>query len=1610
MGTVYDYLKGLNKNAFNVLNPFSDTGFSQEELQAREEEFSNPSYMWNSYYLQRDKMEETLDRINTIKKMKELQINLKETRLKILNKDTVETEETKKMFEEYDKELEALEFQKKIQIASLNYAQKNLGGIQKIVTAPLYDVLVDAANPTDLGDLISVGRIGVAAAGATVGAAVASGTATAGLGTVGGMVATEAAMSIPDTALDVARIEDETGEDVEFGEIAKLYGTNVAGGLIMNGVMTGAGYAFGKIFQKVKGRVNKAGASAMNSPNASSMADDVTPNPKMSDAPVEALKQALGEETGEQMADIIKPTQAAKFDSFSSTDDGIMSVTVDMGTTTPTERKIMNLTLSDFKEKNKMKDIPEGEFLNLPNAKELIQEEMVKKSNKVMLDFSHMIGMYARNFANVAQDIEGQFKNKRAKDFIKNDSLFVKEWVNSISILKEQTAEKLSKQVNLNISARGSELGINNYVDFVKFSQQNGVDIFKAMYTGIIPEDLPPAYKEVFGYINDLTYKYSIEVNPREVFQENDDLINFANSFGLEGLFVGMDYTPSDWEYESLGVPMMINPKLTKRKAMEMLDKVRTDLKEKLTGKVDLRKVVEDYSEEELVDFDDALTDILSENISQSRGNIVDKLRKYGLNKRQARSLYSIFNKARNSTAIDTTGLELVDTIVKDFNKRETIKNRLFNFIPKNQVIANESLFMVTKLDEDPNINRTFKVFGTKEEVEANRKFTKEELDRRDKIVEMTSKYLGGNINPRVEKAFWGFDLPLAQGRTKTVDIRTTDITELADAYWKKNGTLKTDWRELSEQDKVKFLDEVATKFYNRLVTRVGEFARQQTGISDVTTYVDSMLTKWNIPKGTIDIRINENAEKFQGYVKRRDKILVLDFPSDVSPDLKLGVARHELQHIYDDVILGAFDDPSFRTRFKNKPTVEDKEIFSRINKGQPVTIREFLGSFYDNHFYSPVNDNFENSYLAAAAREKFNTRTPYEKTQDFLSLLKATTQGRVKERTKVKDIFRFLEGAEDIPDYLDEDFYQDFAIKSFINPEDMFDYTNFLADTGNNKIQNVTANYSKIISRMATEEQGFSVNTLLNQLNSSKIRSDLIKSGVDVDKLDNTNFSNVITSVREGVRERFFQTGSRDFDPLSPSSLASSAVASALIGTRQFVEATVSPVAAGISHILNGGNVTEAAMMTIKNYPMAYKNYFKSYVYGAGTVAENIGDFFNANINAMTQTLLNKQFEQTFTLHLADTLHKIGDIKNSDISLYDAKLFGDFVTQMSILNSGGNPESFLGRMARIFNTSLHGNKADDIQLQAIAQSVAKSEFNKMLGVSSISQLNQIQKQMYSMSGFTNENFKEWQKFARKVVEKKGMDFSSEDFSLKMMLAQGEGAVDIMGMSRRTSNTPRNPFLYMCQTMFNAALLSLQKLRATSVNGLSVDHMDTNTIAKLMAVAAIGTIGVIGITPKQQVEKLVFGNKTTLDDLDSAYEKFEEDPVKGSYEIATTLLDAAAQQTPLAYTVSPSSNGLGVLGAGYSLVDRNIYDFSKGEARSPWLTLSLFAAPIVSSRVLTLSRRFNSDGGTSTPINKAQLKKQLANDIETYLPYSYKSTSKKLRKQQRMNEFSVWGK
>ena len=126
-----------------------------------------------------------------------------------------------------DRELEALEFQKKIQIAGLNYAQKNLGGIQKFVSAPLYDVLVDVSNPTDIGDLISVGRVGVSLASAGVGAAVAKGAGSIGLGTVGKIVGTEAVISVADTALDVARIKDETGEELDNSDIAKLYGTNV---------------------------------------------------------------------------------------------------------------------------------------------------------------------------------------------------------------------------------------------------------------------------------------------------------------------------------------------------------------------------------------------------------------------------------------------------------------------------------------------------------------------------------------------------------------------------------------------------------------------------------------------------------------------------------------------------------------------------------------------------------------------------------------------------------------------------------------------------------------------------------------------------------------------------------------------------------------------------------------------------------------------------------------------------------------------------------------------------------------------------------------------------------------------------------------------------------------------------------------------------------------------------------------------------------------------------------------------------------------------------------------------------------------------------------------
>lgn len=1609
MAAVYDYLKGLSNNAFNFFNPFSNQRFSQEELQAREDEFSNPSYMWNSYYLQRDKMEETLDRINTIKRMKDLQIELKETRLKVLGKDMEETEETKKMFEEYDKELEALEFQKKIQIAGLNYAQKNLGGIQKFISAPLYDVLVDVSNPTDIGDLISVGRVVVSLASAGVGAAVAKGAGSIGLGTVGKIVGTEAVISVADTALDVARIKDETGEELDNSDIAKLYGTNVAGGLIMNGLMAGGGYAFRTIFNKVKGRVNSAGASAMNTPGANRTSPNGTPNPDMSQAPRTALRQALGEESGEQMADVIKSAELSKFDTFDMSDEIAKASTLDMGTTTPAERKVMDITLTDYMAKNLDTPIPESEFLNLPKTRDFIKTEMNTRTNKIMTDLSQMIANYARVYTNTIEEIALK-KNIKAIDLINSNQtpLFAREWVNSISIIKENISTTLSKQINFNISSRGSELGINNYVDFIKYSQDNGIDIFKAMYTGILPDNLPQPYKEVFGYVSDLTFKYSIEVNPREVFSENDYLIETASKYGANRLFVGLEYEPKDWNFDVDGVPMMINPRLTSDEALELVTKIRTQLQDELSGKIDLVKVVQDYADLEMADYDDGIVRILEENLSQSRNNLINKLREYGLNKRQASVVYNVFNKVRkNIEDVDVNGIELIDEITKDFSKRNTIKNRLFSFIPKNDAMSDVDLFRITT-DGKGNTIRN-KRFAPKDEVINNRKFTQAELDRRDEIEQMVTKYLGGPINPNVEKAFWGINIPLAQG-SKTVDIRTTDISKLADIYYKEKGVLKKDWRELSDDDMVKFLDEVATKLVSESIIKIGEYVRISTGIDNVEDYVDYLLTKWNVDKSKLKIEINHKAEKFRAFYRPSEKLISLNFPKDMGGDTKLGVVRHELQHMYEDVVLGKTNDVTYRNNFRNRPTIAGTGVFNRIKKGQPVTAREFIGRFYDNHFYSPMNDNFERNYLAAVAREKFNKRTPYEKAQDFFSLLDATTQGRVTERTHVKEIFRFLQDAEDIPDYLDADFYQDFAIKSFIRPDDMFDFVNFLADKGNNKIRNMNTNYSKILSRMVTEEQGFSINTLLAQLNTNKLKRDLQGIYDNVNDLKNTVLGTVIGDIRKEVRDRFITRGGRQDDPTSLPSLFSSAVTSALIGTRQFTEALTSPVMAGTAHILAGGKFSEGAMMAIKNFPLAYRNYIKSYIYAGGTAVENVGEFFNAGINAASQTILKRQMEQTFTLHLADTLHKIGDIKNSNVTLFDAKEFSDFTTQMAILNAGADPDAFIGRMARIFNRSIHGNKADDIQLQAIAEKVARSEFMKMLGVSDVSQLNQIQKQMYTMSGLDNSEFGKWQVYARNVVSEHGLDFPQDAFSLKMMLAQGEGSIDLIGMSRRTTKGERISFLYMCQTMFNAAKLALQKLKATSVNGFQVEHMDTMQIAKLMGVLGVASIGVVAMLPKQQTEKIVFGNKTMLDDMDKAYDTWKQDKKKGSYLIAKTILGTATQQTPFSYMVNPSGNAFGVYGAGYSLFDRNIFDVSKGETRDGWLTLSIFAAPIVSSRLTMLAKKYGTEEGGSVPINKSQLTQQLADDIETFLPYSYENTTRKMKRQQRMNEFSIWGK
>lgn len=1624
---VKEFATGIAESVGEAINPFNrDKRFTREELKARGEEFSNPEYMWENYYTQRRDLEDTNDAIAILERLRKMEIMKKSNYISIEDQEGELTDEAKQIISEMDQDLQDLELQKKLQLSAINYAHKNLGGIQKHVTAPLYDVIVDVSSINDVGDLISAGRIAMVAASAGIGAGVAAGTARLGMGTVGKVLATEAVVSIGDTALDVARVKDDTGQDLSVKQIAGMYGVNFATGVGMEGVGAGVGYAFGKIFPKAKAKINKTGAKVVNSQNAPINEDGITPNPTVNQATKEALNKVLGTESAEQMSDVINQNVEIKFDNFETNFDGKLSNTLDIGATTSAERKVktelaqglesgkkkkVDDTTTYYKQKEGLNFFPGNKSLGLPDVGDTaVMQAMNLRSNKIRVEMSNVVANFARNTANVYEEAAAA-QGKMAKDILVQSPLFTKEFVNSISIMKEAVSQNTTKEMNFKISSLGSNIGIYDFADFVDYSLKNEINVMESFFLNKLPKEMPQEYKDVWGFMKDLTYKYSIEVTPRNIFEDTDPLVQLAGEYNFKDLFIGTDYKPD--LYEGSNIPMMINPSLTKEEALKYLDVVKKDIKNKIldsseevSTKID--EIVQNFTDAYFLPYNEELTNFLLDNLGETKSNLVNKLTSRGLSQREARTLYNEFNKARREFKVGNTSLDLAETIISDFQKRNTIKNRIFAFVRKDQAQANADLFRVTKDAE--GTRKTIKEWASEKEVKASREFTQEELDRRDAIVDRINKIFGKN-NPAVKNAYTGVRVPLANGRSKIIDINSS-VYDYIDIYWKENGIPNKDWRDLSKERLVQLVDEIALDLHTELVRRVGNSERIFHGIADPESLINKLMTNWKIDPGKVEVKINYEADKFEGFVQLQDNgkyLLNLDFTKKMDVDTQLGVVRHEMQHIYDNIVLGAGTNASYQSAFRNIPTVKNSPILREIlretgftpDARKPITLRRLQGEFYDNHFYSYMNSNFENKYLYAMAREAMEKRTGFQKAQDFFQLLYASTQNRTGDRVPVSQIFGFVKETEPFLDELPEDFYQDYLIKSFVDPEQMYKFVDFLADTGNNKTKNLTSQFGKIISRRTTEELGFSINTLMTQLNKSQIQKDLVAQGIADQFLNNTVAEQVITQLREGVKERFLTTGSRDLDILSPSQLASSGVTSALIGARHFVEALTGPVMAGVSNVLNGGNFAESVNLMIKNYPLAYKNYFKSYGYATGTIIESGGQFWNMTVNAVTQTLLGKQYEQNLTAHIANVLHKNTNIANKNISLFDAKLHGEFMTKMSILNAGKDPESFLAGIAKIFNRNLHGNKADDVASQMIGQYVAKSDLMQMLNKSGFAQLNERQKKMYSYSGFTNQQFTEWQEYARGVIDKHGMDkLPQEAFALKMMLSQAEGAVDIMGMSRRTSELIDNPFFYMCKTMINAADLAFKKLKATNIDGIPIDNLNTNMIIDCMKIAGLAGIGVIASSPRDFAESIIFGNKNLMDKSEEVYEKFQENPAAGAATLAKTLIEEGAKQTPFAYATSPSSNAFGYAGAGYSLIDRNIYDFSAGEFRGKGTTLRLMGSAILGSTTLKLGRE-SKDG----KVSKSKLLKQGAKDIETYLPIMYNDYTTKARRKQKNSDY-----
>lgn len=1475
---------------------------------------------------------------------------------------------------------------------TVNLAGREAGFFTRFVAQPIFDTVLDVADVTDVGDMVSAARIGSFLYGAGIGDAVGA-TATVGkLGNAGKVLASQGAIGMVEGGIDYARYASEGLEQTPT-DYVKYAALNTGANLLGYGLGKLVGKGVESIMDFKKNQVTKKLAKATTGtiPNGTEAGGKV----------IDAVEQSLDVATNGNGAKILAVNNAKAgeitIDSFASGEQVLKeSMQLDVPGTTVMERQAAAEAINNYKLRNNISVSTPVENFRIANIPEVIDDtqEILKKNKNLALEQTQMALFNQARFKAtlVEKAIKESDGNLNASHFYSVSDEQSRLVLDTIKIGYEQASENISQQLSLSISAKGSAIGINDISDFFVYSSNNSIDPMKALYNRSIGKSMPKEYQEVFGLIQSLYDKYVVKVAPSQVFSETDDIFIAAEKAGIaEKIFDVYDYIPADWD--TTVIPYRIKQGLKP-------DDLAFFFGAKLDDPISqVGNLVKNYSAKRYNhQLDDKAIEILQNSIGKTKKQIVSELKEAGLRNTDAEYMYKFMKKmSTDNNAISAEGEQIVKAIKKEYRQLGTRENRVWQYFNKKEVLKYED-FRIVKNDEFGNPLLTREVLPLEQ---AKLRWTPEQAQEYGEIIQEV-KHSFGTQDPVLDKAYNGIELKVGKNSTTIGDMRTVTVGQYYDNMFGKGS-----WEKLSPVDRIKVANgKIGNKIAKNEVSKVGSDIINKWGTDDIEYIANGYMDKWKIT-GKVKMNINNSASKFNASTKTistnagKAYEVTLDFPAGMSKKEQIGILRHELQHVYESEFTNKLSDSEFINKiFRNEPGIVDEKFLAKIAGNEPVSLRELSGQYYNNHFYIPSNDSFETSYLSYKLREHYNSLTDDDK---FLHFLQAVDSSRAvvdKGKTTVKDIFGFGTNAKAIPEFLSDvidnttEIPEDFVFKSFKSEDDMIDFISYLTNKGNNGATNIDVAYSKIQTSMRNEAVGFSPNQLLRSLNTKNVRKAIKAAGLDT-RISSTDTEAILNTYRETLRAGFINKPSQTVNAYSNYEMFKTGVTTAIIGNRYYKDAIVANVNSALGKIYNG-DIKGGVLDIFKNAPTAYKYMTRSWAYQGGNILEQT----NIILKHVTNDLMGMNYEGRWLAHAADTLQRLGNVGTKDINIMQISNFIETQTKLNLLKAGIPLNSNRGTLAMIQAKQLQGLKTDDMVGYIMAQGNARSEFLRMIEKTSFNELTPIQQKMFHFSGVAQENFASWATNAKKAMENINLDdIPSQYANIRNVINAGISENDIVGLSRRGIKGEYSPFMYMVQTTFNIAGSTFRKVTTNVDKGVYMAKgVSADSATKLMGTAFAGAAGLLTVAPTAILYQSIKNRENFLTTMKNEYNEFTGNKSKYSLQMAKNMIG-----------MSPFGEITGKKGFGHALItfgqlaNRKVYNVEKKEFQGTGSSLVFMGSFILGASATKLindfSKQDKSGGGSAavaayvrSPKFKAALEKETAKNIKKQLPGMYNRT------------------